>query len=849
MCTTGISPALRTILHGSLFKRLEGPSQTGTTGGTGRARHYDGVLSLATPALGLSRQDAADRLVAFGLNEIQREHPAPVWWLLLGQFNSPVIWLLMGACAVSVALGEAADAVAIAAIVGLNGIIGFLQEHRAERAIQALRSMTAPRARVVREGETMTVGAASVVPGDVLRLEAGDIVAADARLLEANVLACNEASLTGESLPAEKSVEPIASDAALADRSDTVFMGTFVVRGTGLAEVVATGMRTELGAIAHLLATTEKAATPLQQRLDGVGRTLLVICLGIVALVAAAGWWHGRPGLEVLLSAVSLAVASVPEGLPAMVTIALAIGVQRMAARHVLIRRLASVETLGCATVICTDKTGTLTTGMMAVRELWGPNHERLLVAAASCCDAELSSDECAGIGDPTEVAILLAAAERGIRRGDIERRHPRVLVHPFETNRRRMSIARADGFIYVKGAFDTLLPLCAAGTGGVPEAHAQMAAHGLRVLAVAIGPGLDEQRLEMLGLLGIADPPRTEAIDAVAAARTAGVTTVMITGDHAVTARAVARELGILGPGEDPAMRVHARATPEDKLTIVRAWKGRGAVVAMTGDGVNDAPALREAHIGIAMGRTGTEVTREASDMILTDDNFAGIVSAIREGRGIFDNIRKSLVYLLAGNAAELFLMLAAAMAGWPAPLLPLHLLWINIVTDGLPALALVMDPADDDVLARPPRDPGEPMLGPVEWRTIVVTGALEAAVCLGVFITALQSRPIVEARNLAFAVLVLSELCRAFAARSVTRTFWEVGAFSNVRLLGVVGISVLVQLGIHHIPATQVFFEIGALSAADMARTVLPALVPVTILELRKLARRARGGRLSVA
>ena len=799
----------------------------------------DVVVPHSPPVHGLSREEAARRLIEHGPNEIHRGPQAPVWLLLLRQFNSPVIWLLVGACLISVALGETADAIAITSIVALNGTIGFLQEHRAERAIQALRAMTAPRARVIRDGSTMVVPADGVVPGDVLRLEAGDIVAADARLLEAHALASNEASLTGESLPVEKSCERPGDGAALADRADRVFMGTAVVRGTGLAEVIGTGMRTELGTVAHLLSTTEKSATPLQRRLAVVGQTLLYICLTIVTLVAAAGWWRGWPPVDILLSSVSLAVAAVPEGLPAMVTIALAIGVQRMAARHVLIRRLASVEALGCATVICTDKTGTLTTGVMAVRELWGANHERLLAAAAACCDAEMHDTGRRSIGDPTEVAILLAAAERGIQRADIEKRCPRVRVNPFDTARRRMSIARADGLIYVKGALDTLLPMCVAGTQDAAEAHAQMAARGLRVLAVAVGKGVEEEALELVGLIGIADPPRTEAIEAVAAARLAGVTTVMITGDHAVTAHAVARELGILGTDDQPDAYVHARATPEDKLAIVRAWKARGAVVAMTGDGVNDAPALREAHIGIAMGLAGTEVTREASDVVLADDNFASIVAGIREGRGIFQNIRKSLVYLLSGNAAELFLMLAAAVVGWPAPLLPLHLLWINVITDGLPALALVMDPADADVLTRPPRSPDEPMLGTPEWRLIVSTGLMEATICLGVFVWALQSRPLMEARNVAFAVLVLSELFRAFAARSPSRTFWEVGALSNLRLVGVLALSVIVQIGIHHIPATQVFFEIGSLSLADLMTVVLLGLVPVTMLEVRKLIR----------
>ncbi|MES1174964.1 MAG: cation-translocating P-type ATPase [Myxococcales bacterium] len=741
---------------------------------------------------------------------------------------------------ISGAMGEVADAVAIGTIVVLNALVGFFQEYRAERAVLALRSMTAPRARVLRDGTPVSLPAATVVVGDVLLLEAGDIVAADARLFEAHALSINEAMLTGESVPAEKNVTSAPADAALAERHDCVFMGTPIVKGTGRAEVFATGMRAELGKIADLLSTAQVSETPLQTQLARVSRTLIYLCTGIVALVAILGAFRGQGLLDVFISAVSLAVAAVPEGLPAIVTIALALGVQRMVSRHVLIRKLPAVETLGSASVICTDKTGTLTTGVMVVRELWGGDEAKLIDAAAACSDADLASDGLSGVGDPTEVAILLAAASRGIHRAAIERDRPRLAVNPFDTERKRMSIRRADRVLYVKGALEMLLPLCIAGTEGATEANMQMAARGLRVLGVAIGNAEVEDQLQLLGLVAIADPPRAEVIDAIAAARRAGIKTVMITGDHPVTALAIARELGLVLEGESPDELVHARATPEDKLRIVRTCKERGAIVAMTGDGVNDAPALREAHIGICMGKTGTEVTREASDMVLTDDNFASIVAAVREGRGIFDNIRKALVYLLAGNAGELTVMLVASLFALPMPLLPLQLLWINIVTDGLPALALVMDPADDDVMTRPPRRPGEPMLGRREWTGIALTGALQAAATLGVFVWALQTRNLTEARNLAFSVIVFAELFRSFAARSTTRLFWEVGAFSNLVLLGVVSVSVAVQLAIHHIPAMQALFQLGSLSLADCVVGVAVGLVPVSVIELSKLVRR---------
>ncbi len=748
------------------------------------------------PPRGLTTEEARRRLGQVGPNEIRRAEATSLWRMLAAQLASPLIWLLLAAAVISALLKEVPDAIAIAVIVLVNALVGFFQEHRAERALLALRSLTAPRARVLRDGRQTMVPAAEVVPGDLLLLESGDVVAADAHLLEAHSLSTNEASLTGESAPVEKATAPAPGDAPLAERYDSVFMGTAVAAGTGQAEVVATGMATELGKIAHLLATAQDTATPLQMRLARVSRTLLYLCVAIVAITASVGLLRGLSALDVFMSAVSLAVAAVPEGLPAIVTIALAIGVQRMAARHVLVRRLPAVETLGSATVICTDKTGTLTTGVMTVRELWGADHGQLVDAACACCDAELAADGRTGTGDPTEIALLVAGAERGLRKEDLERARPRRETNPFDPDRKRMSIRRADGVLYVKGAPDLLFPLCVAGSVGAGEANG-----------------------------------------------------VMITGDHPLTAAAIARELGIVRAGEDPAEVVHARATPQDKLRIVRAWKERGAVVAMTGDGVNDAPALREAHIGIAMGRTGTEVTREASDMVLTDDNFASIVAAVREGRGIFDNIRKTLVYLLAGNAGELLVMLVAAIAGLPLPLLPLHLLWINLATDGFPALALVMDPADEDVLRRPPRAPAEPMLGRREWTNIVWTGALQAAVTLSVFIWALRTRDLGEARNLAFTTLVFGELFRSFASRSATKVFWEVGAFTNLRLLGVVVVSAMVQIGIHHIPALEALFQIRDLPVGDCALTLLFGLIPVTALEVTKLARRLVSGAAGVA
>ncbi len=789
---------------------------------------------------GLSGDDARRILSEVGPNELTRESVKPAWRFFLAQFNNPVIWLLFVACLVSAALGEVIDAVAIGSIVIINSLVGFFQEYRAEKAVLALRSMTAPRARVMRDGHLQVIAAALVVPGDMLVLEAGDIVAADAHLIEANVLSTLEAALTGESTPVGKATLASPPDAPLAERHDHVFSGTNIATGTGTAQVTATGMRTELGRIAHLLATAKDESTPLQQRLAALSRRLMVICLAIVVAVALLGWQQGLGSMEVLLSAISLAVAAVPEGLPAIVTIALAVGMQRMASRRALLRRLTAVETLGCATVICTDKTGTLTTGVMAVREIWGVDQRHVLDAATACCDADLSQDERSGVGDPTEVAIVVAAAQRGIKREQIERERTRISTYPFDADRKRMSIFRSDGVLYAKGSLESLASQAGVIPSGMTEAATEMAKRGLRVLAVAVGSEDRESGLELLGLLGIADPPRTEAIDAIARASAAGIRTVMITGDHHLTAQAIARELGILKPGEEPGETVHARATPEDKLRIVRDWKSRGAIVAMTGDGVNDAPALREAHIGIAMGQTGTEVTREAADIVLADDNFASIVAAVEEGRSIFDNIRKAVAYLLAGNVGELAVVFAGAAMGYPPILLPLHLLWINLVTDGVPALALVTDRSIQSTMSRPPRPTSEPLIGAREWRRILFAGALQAIPVLTVFTWALETRSLEVARNLAFSVLVFGELLRAFSARDPDRPFWQVGLFSNMKLFFIILFTMGVQIGIHHVPATQELFGIGPLSLADCGLSLVIGTIPLVVLELEKVCRR---------
>lgn len=574
-----------------------------------------------------------------------------------------------------------------------------------------------------------------------------------------------------------------------------------------------------------------------------------------MTIVIVVGLFQARPWLELVVFSVSLAVAAVPEGLPAIVTVALALGVQRMAARNALIRKLPSVETLGSVSVICTDKTGTLTTGNMRVREVWGDDHTQVLRAAAFCCDAEIESDGSTGTGDPTEIAILIEALERGFRRESIENEFPRVATEPFDAGRRRMSILRSDGINYVKGAVEAILPLCAKDATHLDRAAkmaTDMSSRGLRVLAVAVGRGPDERDLDLLGLLGIADPPRTEAAAAIKEARRAGIIPVMITGDHPKTAAAIAHEMGLVLEGEALETRVHARATPEDKLNLVRKWKSEGHVVAMTGDGVNDAPALREAHIGIAMGIAGTEVTRQAADLILADDNFATIIAAVREGRSIFQNIRLAISYLLIGNLAEIAVVLGAIMLGIPLPLMAAHLLWINLVTDALPALTLVAEPLSPGIMLRAPRPLKESILGRAEWRLILWVGLLEASVILGLYWYLLREHDAPYARNIIFTSFVFSQLLRSFGARSTTRLFWEVGAFSNLWLLAVVLVTAALQISLHYIPLAQGMFQLRPLSSGDIFYILPAALVPISVIEVKKLVQRAlrvKSGRASAA
>jgi Ca2+-transporting ATPase len=878
------------------------------------------VEQLKTSITGLSVAEAAQRLATDGPNELKETKPINPWRLLLGQFSSLIVWILIVAGIIAGLLGEWVDSIAILAIVVLNSVIGFYQEFSAEKAIAALKKMTAPSAKVWRDGHVIAIPAAEVVTGDVLEIEDGDLAAADARLLEASSLRCIESSLTGESEAVEKKVSTLAqADVPLGDRENMIFAGTSVAAGTAKAVVVATGMQTEMGRIAGLLgeATLEEAGegTPLQHKLEAFGRLLVWISLGIVSLLFVLGLLRGMKFFELFLTSVSLAVAAVPEGLPAIVTISLALGVRRMSHRRALVRKLPAVETLGSTSVICTDKTGTLTVGEMTARafyvagqsfeitgEGYGPEGKVLMdgkapdaAQAASllelgtvlvgCNNSHLEQEngQWKVIGDPTEGALLSAGSKAGSDKERVDKEQPRHHEIPFDSDRKRHTVVRLmpDKRLraFVNGAPDKLLALCTqvlgndgvrpltdADRNAISTENTTLAAKAMRVLGAAyrdLDPTPPESLsathvecdLVFIGLTGMVDPPRSEVKDAVSRCRDAGIRVVMITGDHPQTAMAIAHELGI-ATGDDlavsgtelekmsdedlthraPKIAVYARVTAAHKLRIIRAWKGNDAVVAMTGDGVNDAPAIKGADIGIAMGRSGTEVTKQASDMIITDDNFATIVAAVEEGRGIYENIRKTLQYLLAGNTGELLLMTACIVSDLPIPLLPIHLLWINLVTDGLPALCLATDPIDSDVMQRTPRPRNERITSGSFLGMMFLTGALTAGVSFAVFFYGLRSETVELARTHAFAVLVFAELLRSFGVRSETKSAWQMGFATNMRLLIVVVVSFGVQITSHHSVFLANLFRGATMDLSDCVMLTIISAVPLVVLEIVK-------------
>jgi Ca2+-transporting ATPase len=875
-------------------------------------------------ARGLSGEEARRRLAEHGPNRLEAQAGESALHLFLSQFGNFIIWVLIVAAVISGVLREWVDTFAILGIVLLNALLGFFQEYRAEKALAALRRLASPVSRVIRDGRLEAVPSAQLVPGDLVELEAGDHVPADGRILSQSAnFAVEEASLTGESTPVAKIAEALeAEQVPLAERVNMVFMGTAIVTGKARVVMAATGMRTELGRIAGMIQGGKTETTPLQKKLDEFGRLIVRICVALVLIVFALEWWRRGWSIEILLTAVSLAVAAIPEGLPAVVTIALALGVQRMVRRHVLIRKLPSVETLGCATVICSDKTGTLTKNEMTVREVYAggrqfqvtgvgyaprgewrfrgqtvradefPDLRRTLAAGALCNAANLieEGDGFRVVGDPTEGALLICAAKAGLHKAALEAEYPFVEEIPFDSVRKAMSMVRRapDGGIqvFVKGAPDVLLDYCdfieqdgvrrpftAQDRAAISRVNAELANQALRVLAVAarvldrapasIVAETLERELTFLGLVAMIDPPRAEAREAIRTCAAAGVRAVMITGDHKNTAVAVGRELGLLSHGDqalsgeeldaldDAALAgriahipIYARVAPEHKLRIVRAWRRRGDIVAMTGDGVNDAPAVKEADIGVAMGITGTDVTKEVSDMIVTDDNFASIVAAVEEGRGIYDNILKFVHYLLSCNAGEILVMFMASLVGMPVPLLPIHILWVNIVTDGLPALALGVDPVDPNVMKAPPRATDESVVSQRRGSIMALQGLFIALCTLAAFAFVLfvEQEGLARARTAAFMVLACSQLFHAFNCRSMTASIFTLGFFTNSKLVGAALISFALQVTVGVVPFLQTVFKTAPLTAGDWIMVVAVASFPLWMMEIVKWMGRRR-------
>jgi Ca2+-transporting ATPase len=886
---------------------------------------------------GLPKQEALARLAAHGPNELPEAPPVSPLTLFFAQFQSLIVWVLIGAAIVSGALQEWLDAAAILAIVVLNAILGFVQEYKAERSLAALKKLSTTTARVIRDGVLRSIPARELVPGDLIQVEAGDHVPADARLVYATSLRTQEAALTGESTPVDKQAQALANDLlGIGDRRNMLFLGTDVTGGKGRAMVVATGPRTELGRIASMIEKAGGETTPLQRRLEQLGHALLYLSLGIVTVVFLLGLLRGEPLVGMFLTAVSLAVAAIPEGLPAIVTVTLALGVTRMARRHALVRRLPAVETLGSTTVICTDKTGTLTKNEMTVTNLYAggrsfdvtgegyapvgeiraetrghgdagiaasppqrvavsqlPDGLRdLLTASVLCNGASLREEQGTWriIGDPTEGALLVAAAKSDLWKDRLEAAQPFVGEIPFDPERKMMTVLRmaTDGPVaYVKGAPDLLLqrctqhmtaegqvePLSEAARQEILAANAFYAQQALRVLGLARRPLVRapedyraadiECDLTFLGLMAMKDPLRPEAIVSVQACREAGIQTVMITGDHKETATAIARELGLLnghvalsGAELDrltdtelsehiERITVYARTSAEHKLRIVKAWKARGAIVAMTGDGVNDAPAVKEADIGVAMGLTGTDVTKEASDMVVTDDNFASIAAAVEAGRGIYTNIRKSVHYLLSCNIGEVFVMLLATVIGLPLPLLPVQILWINLVTDGLPALALAVDPVDPEIMKRPPRHPSARFLDRDRIILMSVQGLFVALITIAAFAYCLygMDQNLERARTVTFTVLVMAQLFHAFNCRSDRRSLFAIGWGTNKQLLWAAVGSATLQAAILTSPWTREVFKVAPFNPEHWLLALGIGLLPLAAMEAWKWLRARRG------
>jgi Ca2+-transporting ATPase len=840
-----------------------------------------------TADAGLAPPEARAKLEAVGPNEIESEKPAGILRLLIHQLADFMIGLLVVAAIISGVLGDIVDTIAIIVIVVVNAAVGVFQEYRAQRAVAALREMSAPQARVVRDGRVSEIAARDVVPGDIVLVEAGDVVPADLRLLDATDLGIDESALTGESVPVAKHDEVIdTAGHHLSDLDNMAFKSTLVTRGRGSGVVVATGRATEIGRVADLLRGDRIVRTPLQTRLATFSRRIALAVVAICAVVFTTGLMQGQPVLLMFLTAVSLAVAAVPEALPAVITVALGLGARRLSKLNALVRRLPAVESLGSVTYICADKTGTLTENRMTLGAIvaGGRRYERVEdiepgriaqqigQVLTLCNDVRREG----GIlkGEPTEIALLNSAMAAGLDKEALEREMPRVAELPFDAERRSMVTQHesAGGRVaLIKGAPERVLDSCEdevtddgrqpLGAGHLDTAN-ELAVNGYRVLALAVreGDGDIESGWSFLGLVGLIDPPRPGVKEAIDECRSAGIAPVMITGDHPATALAVAARIG-LAADDDHALtgrqltemsdaelerrvediRVYARVNPEEKIRIVRALQKKGHFVAMTGDGVNDAPALRHATIGVAMGERGTEVAREAAEIVLLDDSFATIVEAVHEGRRVFDDIRKFIRYTLTSNSGEIWVLMLAPFLGLPIPLLPLHILWINLVTDGLPGLALSAEPAERDVMNRPPRPAAEGIFNAEMITHIFWVGLAIGGLTLGMQAWAL-ARDAAHWQTMVFTVLVLAQLFHSLAIRSERDSLFSIGLFSNPALLLAIAGTIAAQLLVIYVPALNVVFKTSPLSLAELGACFGLGAVVLLLVELDKLVRRKR-------
>jgi len=845
---------------------------------------------------GLTAKESEARLGRYGLNELLEKKKKTAAMMFLGQFNDFLIIVLMAAALMAGLAGSPKDAVVIMAVVVLNAVIGFIQEYKAEKAMAALKKMAAPSATVIRDGDPLQIAASLLVPGDIVLLDAGRVVPADMRLVEAAQLLVEEAALTGESIAVEKHSEPLPEERLpLGDRKNMAYNGTVVVGGRGVGLVTATGMATEIGKIATMLQEEHEVKTPLQKRLAQFGKKLAGVILLISAVVFAMGVLRGEDVVAMFLTGISLAVAAIPEALPAVITITLALGAKKMVRQNALTRKLAAVETLGSVTYICSDKTGTLTLNRMEVEAVYSGvtpvpdgeviNHRLLLQAMALSNDAHDSGEE-EVFGDPTEVALYNFARKHGLNKNELEQEYPRSGEIPFDSERKAMTTFHRtpDGqyLSFSKGAAEMLVEKCSlmlteSGTAAIEREMvlrnaAEMAASGLRVLALAmrhwqaqpdnLQPEEVETGLILLGLAGIMDPPREEAKEAVAMCRTAGIVPVMITGDHPLTAEVIARRLGILDDGTANVItggeleqmpeqefaervtriKVYARVAPEQKLKIVKALQDKKQFVAMTGDGVNDAPAIKRADIGIAMGITGTDVTKEASAIILLDDNFATIVRAVREGRRIYNNILKFIKYSMTANAGTIVAIFFAPLFGLPLPMLPIQILWLNMLTDSLPGLALAAEPAEKDVMHQPPRKPGEGVFSNGRGWYIARFGLYIGSIAL-----LLQAYAIEHALNwqtMVFTFLVLNRMGVAMAVRSDSFSLWQTGVFSNKAIIGAIMLVFVLQLAAVYLPFLNFIFNTEPLSLKELLIVLAASPLTLAAVEAEKLYRRkARG------